>query len=125
MNIKKFTFFAIFSAMMLLTGCASTHKYHSYQPLFTQGNELTASKLNAVKIGMTKEQVEVVLGTPVMTNVLNSNQWNYIYTYQQGKKVLDSRYAIITFKNGKVSNIQKNLHAANIQPVKTSKHHWL
>lgn len=55
---------------------------------------------------MTKEQVEYVLGSPVVENPFSSDKWHYVYTIKSGKtdKTL-RRELVIVFKDDKLLDI--------------------
>ena len=58
-----------------------------------QGNIITQPNVDKLKIGMSPRQVKYVLGTPLLVDTLNSDEWHYIYS--------------LRLKNGKT--IKKNL----------------
>ncbi len=49
-----------------------------------QGSPLTQSQIAQVKVGMTQQQVRFLLGTPSITDTLNPNRWDYVYSYIPG-----------------------------------------
>ncbi len=79
-----------------------------------QGTPLTKEKAEQVKVGMTMQQVRYLIGTPAITDTLNPNRWDYVYTYipgtlahNAGLKPESGQHMIITFDDsGKVVNIQ-------------------
>lgn len=60
-----------------LTGCV-------YKIDLPQGTPISASKVRAVQIGMTPEQVLYVLGSPAIKDPLAPNRWDYLYDYTAG-----------------------------------------
>ena len=58
----------------------------SYRVLVQQGNVIDESKVDALKINMTKEQVTFLLGEPVVNNIFNKNRWDYVYYKNDLKK---------------------------------------
>ena len=44
-----------------------------------QGNIVTQDMLDKLKPGMTKRQVEYVMGNPVLKDTFSTRQWDYIY----------------------------------------------
>ena len=68
----------ILCAALLLNGCVL---FHGYAPPLQQGNYLSVKQINKLRIGMSKTQVEAIMGTPILQNTFNDNQWDYVYTY--------------------------------------------
>jgi outer membrane protein assembly factor BamE len=78
-----------------------------------QGSPLTQAQVAQVKVGMTTQQVRYILGTPPITDTLNANRWDYIYTYvpgtvarEAGLKTVSGQHAVILFDaNDQVTSI--------------------
>ncbi|WP_036537415.1 outer membrane protein assembly factor BamE [Oceanobacter kriegii] len=58
-----------------------------------QGNIVTQDMLDKLQPGMTQDQVEFVMGTPVLKNSMEANRWDYLYTLEQDDEVTN-RYLI-------------------------------
>jgi len=67
----------ILSLLLLLTlsGCNLL-----YKPEVQQGNPLSAEILANLKPGMTKRQVQLLLGTPSINDVFHPDRWDYVHT---------------------------------------------
>jgi outer membrane protein assembly factor BamE len=50
-----------------------------------QGNFLEQKDIDRLQVGMNKEQVQFVLGSPVVVDVFNSNTWHYVYLMKSGR----------------------------------------
>ncbi len=93
----------IFAATALGTGC-SVHKID-----VQQGNVVTAETLDTLKIGMDKERVRFLMGTPPIADPFHQNRWDYIYTYQQQNKVTQRSHVILRFDDqGKLAEIARD-----------------
>lgn len=66
-----------------------------------QGNYLEKKDIDKLQVGMTKEQVKYVLGSPVLVDSFASDTWHYIYKFKSGRTAkLDMRKDfIIKFEN--------------------------
>jgi outer membrane protein assembly factor BamE len=62
----------------LLTACTDMIPY--YKPEIQQGNIITQSQVNQLKLGMTRTQVIHLLGEPVVKNSFKDDELAYIYT---------------------------------------------
>jgi outer membrane protein assembly factor BamE len=50
-----------------------------------QGNFLEQKDIDKLQIGMNKEQVKFVLGSPVVVDAFNNDTWHYIYSLKSGR----------------------------------------
>lgn len=48
-----------------------------------QGNVITQAMVNRLKPGMTRTQVEYIMGKPVLDNLFNPDQWVYVFNEQK------------------------------------------
>jgi outer membrane protein assembly factor BamE (lipoprotein component of BamABCDE complex) len=65
------------------------------------GSKLTSANYDQITLGMSKTQVETILGAPA---TIDSKNQKTIFRYENGKK-----FAIITFKNDEVDSKDTNL----------------
>lgn len=68
-----------------LTAC-STVKKVVYRIDVPQGNYLEQDKIDQLKVGMNKEQVTYLLGSPVLVDNFNQDRWEYIFIKREGHK---------------------------------------
>lgn len=96
---------------LALAGCG--HFLHVYKADLDQGNLVTREMVDKLRPGMTPAQVRYVLGTPLVTDTLNPNRWDYLYTYvpgtyarKAGLKEVRNRRLTVYFENGVLSRIE-------------------
>ncbi|MBT5293670.1 MAG: outer membrane protein assembly factor BamE [Cellvibrionales bacterium] len=70
-----------------------------------QGNMITQEMVNKLKPGMTKSQVEFVLGTPLIVDTLNTDQWNYIYTLRVASGRVVQKNLNVLFVDGQLNEL--------------------
>ena len=76
-----------------------------YKAPVTQGNIVTTEQVSLLKIGMTRQQVQQTLGSPLLQDVFNSNRWDYIYRVSKSNGLLEQRSMTVTFDgDGKLLN---------------------
>lgn len=80
-----------------------------YHQSFEQGNILTPAKVQAIHRGMTPQQVEAQLGSPVLKNIYAEQRMTYIYTQQPTRNKMIVRRLIIDFQHDHVTNIRTDL----------------
>lgn len=99
--MKKMTSILLISTA-LLSGCV-------YHQSFEQGNILTPTKVQTIHRGMTPQQVEAQLGSPVLKNIYAEQRMTYIYTQQPTRNKMIVRRLIIDFQHDHVTNIRTDL----------------
>ena len=89
-------------AASVLSGCV-------YQASLSQGNLLKTDDLDQVKVGMTRNQVRFLLGTPMISDPFHKNRWDYVYYLRIGRKDASfKRWVTIYFADDAVSRIEKD-----------------
>ena len=64
-----------------------------------QGNFVSKEQIGQLQVGMTRDQVKAVLGTPLMTSLFHANRWDYVFTLKrQGVEPQSFKYTV--FFNG-------------------------
>jgi|TARA_B110000014_G_scaffold174532_1_gene124638 outer membrane protein assembly factor BamE len=69
-------------ALTLLTSACSSWVYRIDIP---QGNYLEQKNIDKIQVGMTKEQVKFILGSPVVLDSFDNDSWNYVYRFKSGR----------------------------------------
>ncbi|MCL4115638.1 UNVERIFIED_CONTAM: hypothetical protein GTU68_056389 [Idotea baltica] len=49
-----------------------------------QGNVITQDMINQLRPGMSKQQVQFIMGNPLITDTFHPNRWDYLYSIQPG-----------------------------------------
>ncbi len=108
-------------AVVGLTACQSVTKFNEdsksklgkvlkpYRSDLVQGNFISKDQIDRLKIGMTYEEVFVLLGTPLHINVMRQNRVDYIAIYRKGDdKDFYKRVVTIHFENLKLAKINSD-----------------
>jgi len=72
---------SIITIALSLSACSSW----VYRIDIPQGNYLEQKSIDKIQVGMTKEQVKFVLGSPVVVDSFDQDTWNYIYRFKSGR----------------------------------------
>lgn len=85
-----------------------------------QGNYITPEMRQKIKIGMSRQQVTSVLGSPLVTDVFHVNRWDYMYRLEEKSKLVEQQRLTIYFVGEFVSRIDDSQAAAALPlaPVK-------
>ena len=80
-----------------------------------QGNLLDEEDINQVDLGMTRSQVQFLLGTPMVSDSFHRDRWDYAYYYRRGRSPdADRRWVVVYFDNDRVQRIERDLE---LQPA--------
>lgn len=72
---------ALLASCLLINSCSI---FTPYTPPIQQGKILPTDVMQKIKPGMSKNQIEYILGSPDIIDPLVTNQWSYIYSFQKG-----------------------------------------
>lgn len=94
---------ALLSAL-LLTACGGL----VYKQDIQQGNVLDKEDVAELKTGMTKRQVEVLLGTPSINSPFHNDRWDYMNSYARRGGKPKKRVLTLLFENNTLASIEGN-----------------
>lgn len=91
----------IIVTLLLLSSCFKTYK-HDVQ----QGNILDPDRLARLEIGMSKADVQTLLGTSMLQDSFHPDRWDYFYSLRKARKK-DSEKKLLTlfFKDDQLFKI--------------------
>jgi len=93
---------SILAAVLLLGACI-------FRIDIQQGNLLEESVIDQVAVGMTRSQVQFLLGSPMIADSFHENRWDYTYYFKQGRtQEIERRWFIVHFEADRVVNFDKN-----------------
>lgn len=76
--------------------------FSPYRPDIQQGNFVSQEMLANLKVGQTREQVQFVLGTPLVTDMFHADRWDYPFRLARGNGELTTSRVTVYFKDDKV-----------------------
>ena len=93
------------AAALILAGCASDTTVSRYVPQIVtpyridiqQGNFITQDLVDKLAVGLTRDQVRFLLGTPLLTDVFHANRWDYVFRFSKGRNEPERRHLAIFF----------------------------
>jgi outer membrane protein assembly factor BamE len=99
-TMRRLVFLAlIFAALALSNGCV-------YRANIAQGNLIEQDDLDQVEVGMTRNQVRFLLGTPMIDDPFHQARWDYVYYITIGRKPATfKRWVTIEFEDDIVTEI--------------------
>lgn len=107
---------ALFLAVSL-SGCGLL-----YRQSVQQGNLLETDQVDALKPGMTKRQVMLVLGTPAVQSPFHDDRWDYVSSFKDEAGKVDLKRLTVVFNDNVLVRIEgdyevgKGVHAKGSEP---------
>jgi len=76
-----------------------------------QGNRIDADVLEKLEIGMTRNQVKFLLGTPALVDAYRPERWHYVYFMKTGDdQKIERRNMTLLFTDDLLSEIEGTLN---------------
>jgi outer membrane protein assembly factor BamE len=76
-----------------------------YKMDIRQGNLVTPDMREKIKVGMTKQQVRYVLGTPMINDAFHGNRWDYAYRLEHQGKMTVKQDLTLYFEGDNLARI--------------------
>ncbi|UCH39507.1 MAG: outer membrane protein assembly factor BamE [Gammaproteobacteria bacterium] len=75
-----------------------------------QGNRIDPALVEQLEIGMSRNQVEFLLGTPAVVDLYQPNKWQYVFYLKNGDNgSIEKSVMTLTFTDDLLSAIEGNL----------------
>lgn len=108
----KIILLTLFLFSPLLSSCST------YKMDIRQGNFVTPEMREKLKLGMTRQQVRYVLGTPLVSDAFHGNRWDYVYRLERGRKVIEQQNMTLYFEGDKLARIDDGNQLMQAVPTK-------
>lgn len=79
-----------------------------YRPDVHQGNIITKEMVDQLRIGMTREQVRFMLGTPLMSTEFRKDRVDYIYYLNPLRGPIQNRRLTLYFKDNRLDRFNSD-----------------
>lgn len=99
--------FWLLVAVPLVAACNPLTALSVYRMEVQQGNYISQEAVAQLKLGMTKEQVRFVLGTPLVADIFHENRWDYVYRRQrENSRQVEERRVSVFFDGDKLVRLE-------------------
>ncbi|HGT4328334.1 TPA: outer membrane protein assembly factor BamE [Neisseria meningitidis] len=90
------------SALLGLAACSAERVslFPSYKLKIIQGNELEPRAVAALRPGMTKDQVLLLLGSPILRDAFHTDRWDYTFNTSRNSIIKERSNLTVYFENG-------------------------
>ena len=126
MNVPRLASVVVLAT--LVAGCAGTWKTYMpdiqqfgvYKLDINQGNYLSQDMVDRLKVGQTKQQVRLALGTPLITSAFHDNRWDYVYEFTRQGAVREHRTFTVYFVADKLARWEGDEMPASVAELNKS-----
>lgn len=114
---NKFILIAASLCLISISGCSI---FTPYKMEIRQGNYVTPEMSKKIKVGMSRQQVSSVLGSPLISDVFHADRWDYIYRFEEKGKLVEQQRLTLYFEGDYVKRIddsrnEKSAPAASVK----------
>ncbi|GAB3627185.1 Outer membrane protein assembly factor BamE [Pandoraea terrae] len=94
------------AALLVLAGCSTYDSVTGrmigavtpYRINIVQGNFVSKEAYDQLAAGMTRDQVRLLLGTPLLADMFHANRWDYVFYFKRGNTaVVQERHLALYF----------------------------
>jgi outer membrane protein assembly factor BamE len=90
-----------------------------YKVEVVQGNFVSKEQVEAVKPGMSRQQVRDILGTPLVTSVFHAHRWDYVFTLKRQGVPAQERKLAVFFKGEVMERVEGDTMPSEAEFVAT------
>ena len=92
--------------------------FRPYVPDVVQGNFISSEQYAKLKLGMTREQVRQILGTPLLASYFHANRWDYVFEFKRsGQRVGKERHVTVYFDGDKLVKFEGDALPTEVELV--------
>jgi outer membrane protein assembly factor BamE len=102
--------FAAIVVAAFAAGCATVDTYAPtlrnfgvYKLDVNQGNFISQDMVDKLRVGQTKQQVKLILGTPLIVSIFRDERWDYPYEFVKQGRVVEHRNLSVYFTEDKLA----------------------
>ncbi len=74
--------------------------FQPYVPDVVQGNFISSEQYASLKVGMTREQVRQIMGTPLLASYFHANRWDYVFEFKREGETVGKERRVTLFFQG-------------------------
>lgn len=111
------------AGLFAVAGCSAERvsNFPSYKLTVIQGNELDPRAVVSLQPGMSRDQVQLLLGTPLLRDPFHANRWDYTFNIARNGVVEDLRVLTVYFDNDQLVRAEGNAIEHAIQQLEAAR----
>jgi len=82
--MKKLLIIITCFASLVTAACTASWLHLVHKIDVQQGNVVTQDMVNQLKPGMTRSQVQFIMGSPLVVDTFHQQRWDYVYYFKPG-----------------------------------------
>jgi len=83
--------------ILSVSGISSCSSLSPFKVAVLQGNIIEDEDVKQLVKGLSKDQVQYLLGTPLLNSPLHQNRWDYFYSVKVGETVIGEKKLSLSF----------------------------
>jgi outer membrane protein assembly factor BamE len=119
--MRKLLISCLCGASLLLSACSSMQEIGSkssskldrlpfvYRPDVQQGNVLKQEVIDVLQPGLSRNQVQYLMGTPLLIDPFHQDRWDYIYTMRKGSEQRTQQRITLYFDDDQLVRLRGDL----------------
>jgi outer membrane protein assembly factor BamE len=117
MRMPQALFRSVFlvAGLALAAGCSYVPRIPGVTPYrieIQQGNFISQDMVAQLKPGMSKEQVRLALGTPLLNDIFHADRWDYVFWREKPGTKREQRKLTVFFEDGRLTRLDGDVVAA-------------
>jgi len=101
------------AAVAALAGCSTYNSVTQriaqtitpYRITIVQGNFVSSEMAAKMQVGMSRDQVKALLGTPLLSDMFHADRWDYLFYFKRGStSIVQQRDFVVNFQNDRVAS---------------------
>ncbi|RJG51372.1 outer membrane protein assembly factor BamE [Motilimonas pumila] len=104
MRLKSFLTAGILA--FSLSGCSAAYDAIVFQIDVGQGNFVEEKQVQQLTLGMNREQVSYIMGSPMMIDTFDADKWYYLYYFKPGGEKVEQKQIELVFKDEKLIQVK-------------------
>lgn len=105
MRMRQLLTYFLIGASLALTGCADLFSVHKLE--IQQGNALPEEAIAKLQPGMTADQVEFILGSPMVRDPFHPGRWDYVYYLKRPDAPAERARVSVYFDGDRVLRVER------------------
>ncbi|MBX2859533.1 MAG: outer membrane protein assembly factor BamE [Cellvibrionaceae bacterium] len=111
-----YLFFRIISVLIITftaAACSFVRFPGAYKVVIQQGNFIEEEMVEQLETGMNREQVNYIMGTPMVADTFNADRWDYFFNVKRGGKLLTNYHFKVYFEEGRLARWEGDYRKKN------------
>lgn len=92
--------------LSVLTASCESMLPSFYSVPVRQGNYIDQTMVSRLHPGMTKQQVQRIMGTPLIIDPFHQNRWDYYYQKGKGTDIAERRQVTLYFQGDTLARVE-------------------